>query len=153
MTKVVISQGKYPFGARKGVVPGSDGAGEVVSVGKKVQRFKKGDKVLTLFNQAHIGGPVTPPVLVSGLGGMVDGTMQQYGTFNEEGLVSMPSYMSWTEGASLSCAAVTAWNALFGLSGKRLTPGDWVLTQGTGGVSVFALQVSTFHHTVWEEEC
>lgn len=69
---------------------------------------------------------------------MLDGTLRQYGTFNENGLVDMPASLNWQEGATLSCAALTAWNALYGL--KPLAPGDVVLTQGTGGVSIFAVQ-------------
>lgn len=69
---------------------------------------------------------------------MIDGTLRQYGTFNENGLVEMPSSLNWQEGATLSCAGVTAWNALYG--SRPVAPGDVVLTQGTGGVSIFALQ-------------
>lgn len=68
----------------------------------------------------------------------MDGTLRQYGTFNENGLVDMPPSLNWLEGSTLSCAALTAWNGLYGL--KPLKPGDVVLTQGTGGVSIFAVQ-------------
>jgi NADPH:quinone reductase-like Zn-dependent oxidoreductase len=74
----------------------------------------------------------------TGLGGYIDGVLRQYGAFDEQGLVAMPSSLTFQEAASLSCAGVTAWNALFGL--VSLKPGDFVLTQGTGGVSIFALQ-------------
>lgn len=130
--------GLYPFPSKDGVVPGSDGAGEVIAVGKKVNRFKVGAKVVTLFNQGHIGGPPTQKGMSTGLGGSFDGTLRQYGVFNEEGLVDMPTTLPYQEAGSLSCAAVTAWNALYGL--RPLLPGQTVLTQGTGGVSIFALQ-------------
>ena len=79
----------------------------------------------------------------SGLGGAVDGTFREYGTFDENGLVHMPSNLNFLEASTLTCAGLTAWNALFGMSGEqKLKQGDWVLTQGTGGVSVFGLQVS-----------
>jgi len=130
--------GKYPFPQDNGVVPGSDGAGEVIAVGPKVTRFKPGAKVVTLFNQTHLGGSLTPQSKASGLGGVIDGTLRQYGTFNENGLVDMPPSLNWLEAATLSCAALTAWNALYGL--KPLAPGEVVLTQGTGGVSIFAVQ-------------
>jgi NADPH:quinone reductase-like Zn-dependent oxidoreductase len=130
--------GIYLFPQEKGVVPGSDGAGEVVAVGKKVTRFKPGAKVVTLFNQTHLGGSLNAQSKASGLGGVVDGTLRQYGSFNENGLVDMPPSLNWLEGATLSCAALTAWNALYGL--KPLAPGDVVLTQGTGGVSIFGVQ-------------
>lgn len=116
----------------------SDGAGEVVQVGPRVTRFKPGDKVVTLFNQGHQFGPVDTAASVTGLGGIVDGTLRQYGIFNETGLSAAPSNLNDVETATLTCAGLTAWNALFGL--KPLKPGQWVLTQGTGGVSLFALQ-------------
>lgn len=119
-------------------MPGSDGAGEVVAVGKKVTRFKVGAKVLTLFNQNHYGGSLNSQSVKSGLGGVIDGTLRQYGAFNENGLVDMPPSLTYLEGATLTCAGLTAWNALYGL--KQLKPGDVILTQGTGGVSIFALQ-------------
>lgn len=74
----------------------------------------------------------------TGLGGVQDGTLREYGTFNENGLVTMPASLSYNEGATLTCAGLTAWNSLYGL--KPLAPGDVVLTQGTGGVSIFAVQ-------------
>ncbi len=80
--------------------------------------------------------------LASGLGGAVDGTLRQYGAFDENSLVRMPETLNFQQGATLSCAALTAWNGIFGVEGKRLMPGDTILTQGTGGVSIFALQVS-----------
>lgn len=69
----------------------------------------------------------------SGLGGVIDGTLRTYGSFSEEGLVHLPPSLNWLEGATLSCAALTAWNALYGL--KPLKPGDVVVTQGTGGMA------------------
>ncbi|KAH6954149.1 hypothetical protein DER45DRAFT_309010 [Fusarium avenaceum] len=135
---IMIALGTYPFPLAPNVVPGSDGAGEVVAVGSKVTRFQKGSKVVTLFMQAHYGGPLTPMVLGTGLGGTIDGTFQQYGVFNENGLVNMPKNLSYLEAGTLSCSALTAWNALYGL--RAVLPGDWVLTQGTGGVSISGLQ-------------
>ena len=129
----------YPFPLDLPVVPGSDGAGEVVEVGSKVSLFKKGDRVTTLFNQLHQYGPIDPLAANSGLGGVVDGTLRQYGVFNENGLVQSPKNLNDLESSSLTCAALTSWNALYGL--KPLLPGQVVLVQGTGGVSMFALQV------------
>lgn len=117
---------------------GSDGAGEVIEVGPCVTRFKPGDKVVTLFNQGHQFGAVDIAASGTGLGGIVDGTLRQYGVFNETGLSLAPANLNDVETATLTCAGLTAWNALFGL--KPLKPGEWVLTQGTGGVSLFALQ-------------
>ncbi len=113
----------------------------MVATGSRVTRFQKGDAVLTLFNQSHLSGNITVQDLNTGLGGAVDGTLRQYGAFDENGLVKMPETLNFQQGATLSCAALTAWNGLYGVEGKRLMPGDTVLTQGTGGVSIFVLQV------------
>lgn len=122
------------------MVPASDGAGEVMEVGKHVHRFKKGDQVLTLFNQGHLAGSIDDYSITTGVGGTIDGTLQQYGAYDEQGLVHKPTNLNYLEGSTLTCAGLTAWNALYGLDGRALMPGDWVLTQGTGGVSMFALQ-------------
>lgn len=135
---LIIPKGKYPFATKFPVVAASDGAGEVVEVGSKVSKWKKGDKVVTLFNQGHQYGPVDIPASTTGLGGVLDGTLRQYGVFNENGLVRAPKNLSLIEASTLSCAALTSWNALYGL--KQLKPGETVLVQGTGGVSIFALQ-------------
>jgi NADPH:quinone reductase-like Zn-dependent oxidoreductase len=107
-------------------------------VGSKVTRFQKGDKVVTLFNQGHLAGSLNQKTILTSLGGMVDGTLRQYGIFSEEGLVEMPKSLCWLEASTLSCAGLISWNALYGL--KPLMPGQVVLTQGTGGVSIFAVQ-------------
>jgi len=135
---LAITKGQYPFPQKDGVVPGSDGAGEVVAIGSKVTRFQPGAKVVTLFNQQLLGGTLDHRTIATTVGCLYDGTLRQYGTYNENGLVEMPASLNWQEAATLSCAGVTAWNALYGV--KPLTPGDVVLTQGTGGVSVFAVQ-------------
>jgi NADPH:quinone reductase-like Zn-dependent oxidoreductase len=105
-----------------------------------VTRFKKGDKVLTLFNQAHLAGSLDYHSVQTGVGGTIDGALQQYGAYDEQGLVSMPSNLDFLQGSTLTCAGLTAWNGLYGLESRGLKPGDWVLTQGTGGVSMFAVQ-------------
>ncbi|KAI0458915.1 hypothetical protein F5B21DRAFT_371961 [Xylaria acuta] len=135
---LIIPRGKYPFPARFPVVAASDGAGEVVDVGSKVTKWKKGDRVVTLFNQGHQYGPMSIEAANTGVGGVVDGTLRQYGVFGENGLVRAPKNLSYAEAATLTCAALTSWNALYGL--KAIKPGDTVLVQGTGGVSLFALQ-------------
>ena len=133
-------QGMYPLPLGIPVVACSDGAGRVLATGKKVTQFEEGDKVVTLFNQAHQHGPVTPEALRTGLGGAIDGTLRQYAVFSESGLARAPSNLSPTEAGTLTCAPLTAWNALFGLESKALQPGQVVLTQGTGGVSLAAIQ-------------
>lgn len=109
-------------------------------MGSKVSEFKRGDKVATLFNQAHQYGDMTAQASQTGLGGVIDGALRQYGTYNESGLVKCPANLNALESSSLPCAALTSWNTLYGL--KPLKPGQTVLVQGTGGVSIFALQVS-----------
>ncbi|KAI5859809.1 NAD(P)-binding protein [Durotheca rogersii] len=135
---LAIATGLYPLPTKTPVVVGSDGAGEVVEVGSRVSRWKKGDKVVTLFSQGHQFGDVDSVATMTGLGGMLDGALRQYGVFNESGLVRAPKNLSLVEASTLSCAALTSWNALYGL--KPLKPGGTVLVQGTGGVSVFGLQ-------------
>jgi NADPH:quinone reductase-like Zn-dependent oxidoreductase len=119
-------------------VPGSDGAGDIVAIGSKVSRFSVGDKVLTQFNQKHISGSLTSKSIHTALGGDVDGVLRQYGSFSEEGLVKMPRSLDYAQASTLTGAGVTAWNALYGL--RPLKAGEVVLTQGTGGVSLFAIQ-------------
>ncbi|KAF1993137.1 hypothetical protein P154DRAFT_451005 [Amniculicola lignicola CBS 123094] len=137
---LIIPKGKYPFPMKDGVVPGSDGAGTVEAVGAQVTRFQPGDKVVTLFNQGHLAGSLTPTEVGTGLGGVLDGTLREYAKFNEQGLVKSPENLNFFEASTLTCAGLTAWNALYGLESRSLKPGDWVLTQGTGGVSIFAVQ-------------
>ncbi|OAA74599.1 Alcohol dehydrogenase superfamily, zinc-type [Akanthomyces lecanii RCEF 1005] len=137
---IIIPLGKYPFATKQNVIPGSDGTGTVLAVGRHVSRFKPGDKVVTLFNQEHIGGPINAVNNATGLGGALDGTFRAVGAFNEQGLVHRPAALSALEAATLPCSALTAWNALYGHTDGALTAGQWVLTQGTGGVSIAALQ-------------
>lgn len=111
----------------------------MLAVGKHVTRFVPGDKVVTMLLQAHIAGPPTEANTSCQLGATADGTFRALGTFDEQGLVRMPEGLSFTEAATLSCAGLTAWNALFG-GGRPLRAGQWLLTQGTGGVSLFAVQ-------------
>jgi NADPH:quinone reductase-like Zn-dependent oxidoreductase len=130
------------------VVAASDGAGEVVEVGPKVTEFKKGDKVVTLFNQGHQYGAIDIPATQTGLGGVIDGTLREYGVFKETGLVSAAKNLNYLENSTLPCAALTSWNALYGL--KPLKPGHVVLVQGTGGVSNFGLQVCVWRsYLIW----
>lgn len=119
-------------------VPLSDGAGEVVAVGKDVTRIKNGDRVAALFMPKWIDGSVTPEVAKSALGGIVDGMLAEYVAIDSEGVVKIPEHLSFEEAATLPCAAVTAWHALAEVG--KLKAGETVLIQGTGGVSIFALQ-------------
>src|ERR1700738_4957810 len=121
-----------------GVTPLSDGAGEVAAVGDGVSRFAVGDRFIGCFHPRWFGGPIKADYLTDRLGANLDGMLAEYAVANENALVAMPSHLSFEEAATLPCAAVTAWVALTGHC--RVTAGDTVLTQGSGGVSVFALQ-------------
>jgi NADPH:quinone reductase-like Zn-dependent oxidoreductase len=123
---------------RPGLVPLSDGAGEVVAIGEGVSRVVVGDRVAATFRQVWVDGPSLYMDTARDLGGSVDGTLRDYAVFDEQGLVRFPAHLSYLEAATLPCAAVTAWNAV--VSKGAILPGMVVLTQGSGGVSVFALQ-------------
>lgn len=130
--------GKYNPKLKRPVVPLSDGAGVVEEVGPDVTRFKVGDRVAGCFFQKWIEGPPTREKSTSALGGAIDGVLSEYRTFSEDGLIAIPGHLSFEEAATLPCAGVTAWNALF--EQFAMAPGETVLLQGTGGVSIFALQ-------------
>jgi NADPH:quinone reductase-like Zn-dependent oxidoreductase len=134
---VFVMHGQYPIGPRQTVVPLSDGAGEVVAAGPGVTRFHVGDRVAGIFFQSWIGGPFTPHTTEAALGGSVDGMLSQYVTLNEQGVVAIPRSLTYEEAATLPCAGVTAWNGLF--TRGHLHRGDYVLLEGTGGVSLFGL--------------
>jgi NADPH:quinone reductase-like Zn-dependent oxidoreductase len=119
-------------------VPLSDGVGEVVEVGDGVTRVKPGDRVAAIFFQTWLSGELTETKTKSALGGAIDGMLAEYVVLHEDGLVHIPEYLSYEEAATLPCAAVTAWNALITQGNPKA--GDTVLVQGTGGVSLFALQ-------------
>jgi NADPH:quinone reductase-like Zn-dependent oxidoreductase len=118
-------------------IPCSDGAGEVAAVGAGVKAWKPGDRVAGIFMQNWLDGPVTPAKSKGALGGDIDGMLAEYVVLKETGMVAVPAHLSLQEAATLPCAAVTAWNAL---AAGQLKPGATVLIQGTGGVSIFALQ-------------
>ena len=118
-------------------VPCSDGCGEVVEAGAGVTLWKPGDRVAGIFMQNWIDGPLTAARAKGALGGDIDGMLSEYVVLRETGLVAIPEHMSFQEAATLPCAAVTAWNAL---ATGEVKPGATVLIQGTGGVSMFALQ-------------
>ena len=120
------------------LVPLSDGCGEVVEVGEGVRRVKKGDRVAPSFFQGWISGEPTMEALGTSLGGPIDGCAQDYMCLSVEGVSLAPSNLSDEEVACLPCAGLTAWRAL--MVEGRVKPGDTVLVQGTGGVSIFALQ-------------
>lgn len=138
---LMVASGRYARGAAPAdLVPLSDGAGEVAEIGQDVTRVKPGERVAGIFMQSWIGGPIAEADGASALGGAIDGVLAEYVLFDQQGLVRLPAHLSFEEGATLPCAAVTAWNALTG--GQPLLAGQTVLVLGTGGVSIFALQLA-----------
>lgn len=134
-----IISGNYTSVALKpAAIPLSDGAGEVTAVGQGVTRWKTGDRVAPIFVQRWLGGELLPEYMPSALGGPSDGVLAEQIVLNEEGLVRIPSHMTFEQAATLPCAAVTAWNAA--LVKGALQPGQTLVTLGTGGVSLFAAQ-------------
>jgi NADPH:quinone reductase-like Zn-dependent oxidoreductase len=121
----------------KALIPLSDGAGEVAEIGPGVTRVRVGDRVAPIFTQTWISGEVGRNQ-ASALGGDIDGVLAEYVVLDQDGLVHFPDHLSFEEAATLPCAAVTSWNALFTLG--QLKAGDTLLVMGTGGVSIFALQ-------------
>lgn len=124
-----------------GRVPLSDGAGEVVSVGTGVSEWKVGDRVAGLFFRDWMSGRFDMRYHQAALGGSVDGVLRELAVFPEHGLVRLPDTLSFEEGATLPCAGLTAYYALIVRGGFR--PGDSVLVLGTGGVSMWVLQIAT----------
>jgi len=119
-------------------VPGSDAAGIVVAVGDGVTGVKLGDRVCGTFFQDWESGPITEAAGKSALGGAINGVFAERILLNERGVVPIPTHLSFEEAATLPCAGVTAWNAL-----ANVHPTQTILVQGTGGVSLFALQFAS----------
>jgi NADPH:quinone reductase-like Zn-dependent oxidoreductase len=132
-------EGKYNPKQKLPLIPCSDGAGEVAEIGEGVTRVAPGDRVCANFAPRWISGPPTREKLRATLGGPLDGTLAELVVFDQEALVKIPEHLSDEEAATLPCAAVTAWSALVTEGG--VTAGETVLVQGTGGVSLFALQI------------
>ncbi len=141
---LMFVNGVYNPKAKLPTVPFSDGAGEVTAVGSNVTRWKVGDRVCPIFTQGWIEGEPSLQKNRATLGaGALDGVLREYGAFDENGLVRIPEHLSFEEAATLPCAAVTAWDAL--VDSGRLKAGQTVLALGTGGVSIFALQLAKMH--------
>ena len=130
--------------ARRGtsapLVPASDGAGVVVDLGPGVTAWQSGDRVMANFFQTWVGGPWHPRYGSAALGGTIDGMLAELVVLEQDALVAVPDGWSFEEAATLPCAGVTAWNALYG--DRVVRAGDLVVVQGSGGVSVFALQLA-----------
>lgn len=134
---LLVAKGLYGPRMQLPRVLGSDGAGEVVAVGAGVTKWRPGDRVIGCFFQHWAGGPISEAAVKGALGGDRDGTFAEYVVLEEGGAVPLAADLDFEEAATLPCAALTAWHAL---TGGGCGPGKTVLLQGTGGVSVFALQ-------------
>jgi NADPH:quinone reductase-like Zn-dependent oxidoreductase len=135
--ELMILHGWYPLPVKDDLIPVSDGSGEVVETGSEVSRVAVGDRVSAQIFPHWLDGGWAPE-LTAQLGGSLDGMLAEYAVLDETALVHIPEHLSYEEAACLPCAGVTAWNALTG--GRGLNAGETVLTLGSGGVSVFALQ-------------
>ncbi len=135
---LLMVKGLYNPKLRFPLVPLSDGVGHIAAVGEGVSRVKVGDRVAGIFMQKWLCGDVNEAKARTALGGGGDGMLAEYVVLHEDGVVQVPEHLTDEEAATLPCAAVTSWHAL--ISEGNLKAGDSVLVQGTGGVSIFALQ-------------
>ncbi|HMG35042.1 MAG TPA: NAD(P)-dependent alcohol dehydrogenase [Blastocatellia bacterium] len=135
---LLMVEGRYNPRQPLPLIPLSDGVGEVTAIGAGVSRVKVGDKIAGNFSQKWISGEPARAKLSASLGGPIDGMLAESRVLDQEGVVHVPEHLTDEEAATLPCAGLTAWNAL--INTGRLKPGEVVLLQGTGGVSIFALQ-------------
>lgn len=135
---LILNRG-YPVPGHEGVIPLSDGAGEVIAVGAGVRRVGIGDRVCSTYFLGHAEGPLTLAAVGPQLGATVDGMLSEYRVLHEDWVVRIADHLSYLEGSTLPCAAVTAWSGIHGEHGL-VGPDDTVLVVGTGGVALFAVQ-------------
>jgi len=137
---LTIARGTKARPRPKPIVAASDGAGEVIAVGDRVTRFRVGERVAALFFPNWVDGELSAAQHAAALGGSMDGMLAEEVVLGEHSWVAVPSHLSFEEAATLPCAGVTAYNALF--EAASLKPGDTLLVQGTGGVSIYGLQLA-----------
>lgn len=137
---LAIMRGRYPRKAVPGLIPTSDAAGEIVAVGEGVTAFKAGDRVMGAFHPRWFGGEMPSTIQTDSYGAENDGWLCELKAVSQEAVVKLPDGLSYEEGCALPCAGLTAWTALSGQTPIRA--GHTVLVQGSGGVSVFALQLA-----------
>jgi NADPH:quinone reductase-like Zn-dependent oxidoreductase len=139
---LMVADGRYGK-ANLPLIPLSDGAGEIVSVGEGVTRWKTGDRVAGIFFQGWTTGAFRRDIPGTALGGAQSGMLAEFVVLSEEGVVAIPPHLSFEEAATLPCSAVTAWHAL--VTRGKISAAETVLLLGTGGVSIFALQFAKMH--------
>ena len=137
---LAILRGRYPRKSVPGLIPVSDASGEIVAVGEGVRAFNVGDRVIGAFHPRWFGGEMPSTIAADSYGAESDGWLCELKAVSQEAVVRLPDALSWEEGATLPCAGLTAWTALTGPTPIRA--GHTVLVQGSGGVSVFALQLA-----------
>lgn len=137
---LLVATGRYRPNLQLPKILLSDGAGEVVEVGSEVTKFKLGNRVAPNFFSGWHAGPISKEYVQTDLGAGVDGVLREFGVFDEKSLVRIPDHLSFEEAATLPCAALTAWNGL--VEQGQIKAGETVLVMGTGGVSIFALQLA-----------
>jgi len=136
-----IMKGVYARNPVLPVVLLSDGAGEIVEVGEGVKNVKPGDRVQPIYMEGwHTGPQSLRNDSWKGKGGEADGTAMEYAVYRADEVLPLPASLSYEEAACLPCAGVTAWNGL--VYTGHVKAGDTVLVQGSGGVSVVALQIA-----------
>ena len=139
---LMIADGRYGK-ANLPLVPLSDGAGEIVAIGEGVVRWKTGDRVAGTFFQGWDSGTFRREIMSTALGGALAGMLAEFVVLGEDGVVAIPPHLSFAEAATLPCAGVTAWHAL--VERGHVAADETVLLLGTGGVSLFALQIAKMH--------
>ena len=139
---LMIADGRYGK-ANLPLVPLSDGAGEIVAIGEGVARWKTGDRVAGTFFQGWDSGTFRREIMATALGGALAGMLAEFVVLGEDGVVPVPAHLSFAEAATLPCAGVTAWHAL--VERGHVAADETVLLLGTGGVSLFALQIAKLH--------
>ena len=140
---LMIATGRYGAGIPLPLIPLSDGAGEIVALGASVTQWKVGDRVAGTFFQNWQAGPIRREAFDSALGGSINGMLAKVVALSANGVIAIPSHLSFEEAATLPCAALTAWHAL--VTSGKVSAGQTVLLLGTGGVSIFALQFAKMH--------
>ena len=137
---LAMVRGRYPRPCYPGLIPTSDAAGEIVAVGEGVKAYKPGDRVMGAFHPRWFGGDMPTTIAADSYGAESDGWLTELKAVSQEAIVPLPDSLTYEEACTLPCAGLTAWTALTGRTPIRA--GHTVLVQGSGGVSIFALQLA-----------